>query len=294
MANVLKLVSGLAGATPLLRKYLSTYTSILHQARKKPRNGAPWPKSIDYIDAFAGSVTPQDKETQEYIDGSPMVAIKTNPGFDSFHFIDRDNSRIQNKILPLKGLYPSKKIEVHYGDCNYVLQNCILKSYTPTCGKRAFAFLDPYGLSLEWNTIQAIGNTKVIDVFINFPLMGIYRQLGDSPPDEALQETITKVMGCSEWFREAYKDSPQLTLPGINPRLERQNHRLAERLAQLYRTRLEKYCFEAVSRPVIMYNSNGGPLYALILASQKRLAVVKMHEIFDRMHRIHTTTKALD
>lgn len=63
--------------------------------------------------------------------------------------------------------------------------------------------------------------------------------------------------------------------------MERMRAGVTEKLVEYYRNRL-KTCFNEVSRAVIMRNSKKGPLYALILASQQKLAVQKMHEIFNR------------
>jgi three-Cys-motif partner protein len=268
----------------LLKEYLAAYTSILNRKRSSPPKPDEWPRAIIYIDAFAGSVTPWDKEAQEYIAGSPVVAISTVPNFDEFVFIDKDCKRLKENIAPLQGEYNDKDIKIYHGDCNEVLCRDVLPHYSPKCGKRAFIFLDPYGLELRWSTVEAIGETKVFDVFINFSVMGVYRQLGDSPPDEVNRRCIDDMMGCNDWFEAVYQESQQFTLPGLGAKLERQGHQLAERLAEFYRKRLAT-CFECVSRAVIMRNSKGGPLYALILASQKRLAVDKMHEIFDRRER---------
>jgi hypothetical protein len=93
-------------------------------------------------------------------------------------------------------------------------------------------------------------------------------------------------MGTDEWFPLAYKPTAQLSFFGnMEGALERQNYKLAENLTAFYKNRLKTRCFPFVSRPVIMRNSSGGPLYALILASHKELAVRKMHEIFDRRER---------
>ena len=37
-------------------------------------------------------------------------------------------------------------------------------------------FLDPYGMEVEWKTLQAVAATRAIDVWFLFPLAGLYRQ----------------------------------------------------------------------------------------------------------------------
>lgn len=36
--------------------------------------------------------------------------------------------------------------------------------------RRAVVFLDPFGMQVEWRTIERIGQTKAIDLWILFPL----------------------------------------------------------------------------------------------------------------------------
>ena len=53
------------------------------------------------------------------------------------------------------------------------------------------------------------------------------------------------------------------------------------KLAAIYANDLEAI-FEHVSDPVIMWNSKGGALYALVLASHAELAKTKMNQIVRR------------
>ena len=46
------------------------------------------------------------------------------------------------------------------GSCNEVLCGRIVPSLPYSSYKRAIAFLDPFGMSLEWDTLKAIASTK--------------------------------------------------------------------------------------------------------------------------------------
>lgn len=267
----------------LLREYLAAYTSIL----RAPKNQR-WCRACHYVDAFAGSVRPLAKEDYQFVDGSPLLALKNNPPFDSFTFIDKDAARIRECVEPLRKEFPlaASRMETHIGDCNDILLDTVLPRFSGrSCPERGFIFLDPYGTELSWETVSAVGKSEVYDILVNFSVMGIYRQLGTRPPTAANRDRINRMMGDESWFAEAYQPSRQLMLlESMAVPLERQGEKLAERLVELYRQRLTK-SFGHVSRAVIMRNSNGGPLYALILASHARVAVDKMHEIFDRRAR---------
>lgn len=267
----------------LLGKYLAAYTNILSSGQ-----GKKYCSSFHYIDAFAGSVEHIDKEQQTIIDGSPRIALKTNPRFHSYTFIEKSSSRVEERVLPLLEEFPEHKIRVLKGDCNVRLVEHVLPEFPRRQPNRAnklgFIFLDPYGINLKWETVKAFGDTNVFDVLINFSVMGIIRQCSETPPENSVCQSIDTLMGSHDWFHAVYQKSRQLTLFDMGPKLDRCGDQLAERLTKLYCTQLET-CFKHVSRPVIMRNRHGCPLYALILASQAKLAVDKMHEIFRSTER---------
>lgn len=266
----------------LLRNYLIAYTKIMTSEKIKS-----WCKSRHYVDAFAGATYHVDKESYELIEGSPRIALNLEPGFDTYSFIDMDRRRIKDTIDPLCDEYPekSKNIFTHCGDCNQILTEKILPQFPNKgfCPQRGFMFLDPYGINLNWSTVEAVANSGIFDVLINFSVMGVYRKLGDKLPCDCDRQKINALMGTEDWLKVAYAENKQMSLldlPELN-KFERRRHEIAERLVTFYQERLQT-CFKHVSRAVIMKNSSGGPMYALILASHAELAKKKMEEIFAR------------
>lgn len=263
----------------LLGEYLAAYTSIMNTPKVRS-----WCTGCYYIDAFAGSVTPWDKEMQQYIDGSPLVALNTSPDFDGYDFIEINAGRFKEKLEPLKDEFPAKVIHIHLGDSNEVIRKTILPQFSTRGGKRGFVFLDPYGLELIWETVEALGTAGVFDVFINFSVMGVTRQCSGIPPTGEHKAMINRLMGAEDWVDEVYTENQQRSLPGfekITCELERIKEKVTEKLIEYYRKRL-KTCFKHVSKHVIMRNKMNAPLYAMMLASQASLAVKKMNEIFAR------------
>jgi three-Cys-motif partner protein len=67
-------------------------------------------------------------------------------------------------------------------------------------------FLDPYGMSVEYATLQEIQRTAAIDVWYLFPLSGLYRQAAhskmDISPDK--EAAITRILGTDEWKARFY------------------------------------------------------------------------------------------
>ncbi|MBF2063480.1 MAG: three-Cys-motif partner protein TcmP [Calothrix sp. C42_A2020_038] len=266
----------------LLAKYLKAYSVIMNDQKKS------WLREYYYIDAFAGSVRPRAKEDeQRYIDGSPLRALQTEPKFDAYFFIDVSSRRIE-RIEMLREDFPHSRIEIYEGNCNNVLRDNIIPQIPYASKKRAFVFLDPYGLQVDWETIQDLANTKTCDIFINFSVMGVTRLLPkDQPPQSEALEQISKVMGSTDWINQIYQPPAQVQLSlfeNPEPTLSRETIR-AEWLASLYTEHLSSL-FPHVSKAVLMKNSTNSALYALCLASHNQTAVKITNDIFNRYEHL--------
>jgi len=267
----------------LLAKYLKAYSVIMNEQKKS------WLTAYYYIDAFAGSVRPRAKEDEErYIDGSPLRALQTEPRFDAYWFVDLNPQRVE-RVNKLREDFPEQVIQTYKGNCNDVLCNEIIPQIPYSSKKRAFVFLDPYGLQVDWETVRELANTRTCDIFVNFSVMGVTRLLPrEQAPDPSFVDQISKVMGNTEWINQIYRESPvtQLDLFGNPPEpVVRRDTIQAEWLASLYTEQL-KLLFKYVSRPVLMKNSTNSVLYALCLASHNEKAIKITNEIFNRYERL--------
>jgi three-Cys-motif partner protein len=267
----------------LLGKYLRAYSVIMNEQKKS------WLNSYYYIDAFAGSVMPKAKnDEQRYIEGSPLRALQTEPRFDGYWFIDRDPRRVE-RIARLRDSFPNCIIEIQQGNCNEVLRGEIIPKLPYSSKKRAFVFLDPYGLQIDWQTILELASTRTCDIFINFSIMGVTRLLPrDQSPNPEVIEQLNKVMGSTNWITQIYQEPPgtQLDLFG-NPEEPSLNRDTipAEWLASLYTEQLRSI-FPYVSQPVLMKNSTNSALYALCMASHNQTAIKITNEIFNLYERL--------
>lgn len=68
----------------IIREYASAYSKVLSNQQLI--------KSFAFIDGFAGSGKHLTKEGKE-IAGSPLIALKTDPPFKHYYFIDLDKSK---------------------------------------------------------------------------------------------------------------------------------------------------------------------------------------------------------
>jgi three-Cys-motif partner protein len=130
-----------------------------------------------YVDAFAGTgrcdVTVNGEKVT--VDGSARRALKINPPFGKFCFIELK----ARKLAALKALqteFPDKSIEIIQDGANIALKT-ICERYDCR-NSRAVLFLDPFGMHVEWLTLEAIAKTGAIDVWYLFPDSSLYRQAG--------------------------------------------------------------------------------------------------------------------
>lgn len=266
----------------LLAKYLKAYSTIMNEQKKS------WLRSYYYIDAFAGSVRPRAKDDeQRYIEGSPLRALQTEPGFDGYWFVDVSPRRIE-RVERLREEFPNCTIEIRQGNCNEVLRNDIIPRLPYSSKQRAFVFLDPYGLQIDWETVRELASTRTCDIFVNFSVMGVTRLLPrDQSPEPEVVEQLSKVMGSADWITQIYQEprGTQLDLFGNQePSLSRDTIP-SEWLARLYTDHLRSL-FPHVSEPVLMRNSTNSALYALCLASHNRTAINITNDIFKRHERL--------
>lgn len=267
----------------LLAKYLKAYSVIMNEQKKS------WLRAYYYIDAFAGSVRPRAKEDeQRYIDGSPLRALQTDPKFDGYWFIDVSSRRVE-RVQGLREEFPNCAVDVHLGDCNEVLCRTIVPKLPYSSKQRAFVFLDPYGLQVDWETVRELANTRTCDIFVNFSVMGVTRLLprDQAPPPEVIDQ-LNKVMGSTDWINQIYREPSEVQLGLFGSPAEPTSSREtipAEWLASLYTEQLRSL-FAYVSKPVLMRNSTNSVLYALCLASHNQTAIKITNDIFKRHERL--------
>jgi len=128
-------------------------------------------------------------------------------------------------------------------------------------------FLDPYGMQVEWETIECVARTKAIDMWLLFPLgIGVNRLLtrsGDIPSSWRVR--LNKLLGTSEWEEAFYRVERTRTLFDDD-----ETHVVKasqESIGVFFNNRL-KSVFEGVAeKPGVLRNSTGSPLYLLCFAA---------------------------
>jgi len=181
----------------IVKDYASAYSRIL-AAQTKP--------SLDHvcIDAFAGAGVHISKTTREYISGSPINALLVQPPFREYHLIDIDRQKVE---LLRERVKNRRDVHIHEGDCNRILLEKVFPNVRYENYRRGLCLLDPYGLQLDWKVIDTAGKMRSIDMFLNFPVADINRNVLWRHPegvDPADLRRMNEFWGDDSWRQIAY------------------------------------------------------------------------------------------
>jgi three-Cys-motif partner protein len=259
-----------------LEKYLRAYRTIFTQ-NEKARYFKTW-----YVDAFAGtgsrstSDTPlfeevyEDDETKGYLDGSAKIAIGLAEPFDHYLFIDKSKKHLDELKAAIARDHPKlvDRCIFERGDSNDVLKRwCAQRNWTK---ERAVVFLDPYGMQVEWNTIEGLAKTKAVDLWYLFPLgIGVSRLLTrDGQIPDSWQKRLDAIFGTTDWRTRFYEVQRTPTLFGDKDSVGRS---ASEEKIQEFVTERLKSCFAGVARGLILRNSRSNPLYLLCFAAANKV-----------------------
>jgi three-Cys-motif partner protein len=147
----------------IVEKYGAAYTKAFANARNLKKF---------YIDGFSGAGVHVSRTTGAQIEGSPARALKVIPPFDRFYFIDLDANKT-DYLRTACGARPD--IDIHTGDASQYLTHQLLPTIQYVKFNRALCLLDPYALQLDWEVILQAGQSRAVDMFLNFPVMDMNR-----------------------------------------------------------------------------------------------------------------------
>lgn len=149
---------------------------------------------------------------------------------------------------------------------------------------RGLIFLDPFGMDVEWSTIEEVAKTRALEIFMNFPVMALNRTVLRNDPNTLTEEQIQRMnrfWGSTEWRDDVYEEVR--TLFGT---IELKSHpTTGSRLGRLFKKRLETL-FPHVTHPLVMTNSRNAPLYCLIFAGHKPVGAKIVRDTFQRYERL--------
>jgi three-Cys-motif partner protein len=262
--------------TEIKLKALSEYMQFYQNALKHQKFET-W-----YVDAFAGTgdrheVTEKGglfenvglHTVEEILDGSARKALGIVPPFNHYWFSEQHKGRA-NALIALRTEFSSRDIRVTRGEANAELRT--LFGAPPWTNdpnhwrQRAVVFLDPYGMSVEWQTLAMLASTKRVDVWYLFPRKAVVQQLAHDIKgvDDAKRRKLAEIFGCDDWEDQFYRSGPKQG--GLFGELEPSKQRIADGndISAFARERL-KTLFTYVSQPLplLVKNCDFFELYCL-------------------------------
>jgi len=254
-----------------VKKYLAAYAKIMTKQRFR----------FAYVDAFAGTgyrtmkeensdelMLPEfaEQDAEAFLEGSARIALQVKPRFTRYIFIEKDQGRF-DELNKLKNDFPGlqKDIVLVNAEANEYL-NDLCQNYRWD-KHRAVLFLDPYGMQVTWNTVEAIAKTKAIDLWYLFPLgVAVNRLLKkDDRIDEVLKKRLDKIFGTTKWYEAFYKTETATSLFGEQAVTKKVAN--MEAIGQYFVKRMQKIFASVADNPLPLYNSRRNPLYLLCFAS---------------------------
>ena len=235
-----------------------------------------------YVDAFAGtgyretqaeSDAPDlfaeqvEAENAGFFDGSAKLALQVDPPFDRYVFIEKSPARMK-ELQSVKTDFHTiaDRIDFRQGDANECIPEFCRK--TDWQKTRAVLFLDPFGMSVNWTTMEVIARTKAIDLWILFPAgIGVNRLLKQNPNDisGAWQSKLDIFFGTSEWRNVFYKSSHEKTLFGEEMVVSKVPNAISA-ISGFYQERLRTIFPKVVSNPRYLCNSKNSPMFLFTFA----------------------------
>jgi three-Cys-motif partner protein len=237
-----------------------------------------------YLDAFAGEGAGLSRLTGEEFKGSARIALEVrSPGFTRYHFFEM-RRRARELATRLRAEYPGREITVHGGDCNTTLP-AALTSLRDVRWAPTFAFLDPDGMELAWETLELLANHKrgyraagstkpefKVELWMLFPTAGIVRTMAlDGQPISTTDVArATRLFGTDVW-RHIYEGRLRSRLSAAEAREEYLN---------LMRWRLENDLGYRWTHPLLLQNTRGVPLYHMIFGTDNQAGTNIMAHLY--------------
>jgi len=220
--------------------YLNAYVTVM---KKQPFN-------LTYVDGFAGSGASQPLsdevedqlqgvplfDASSIVEGSPTRALNVEPPFDRYVFIDSNPKNVES-LKSLLPQYPGRVVNIVEGDANDRLL-AFSKWMQPRRLERAVVFLDPFGLSVRWETIASLAATEKVDLWYLVPVQGMSRQIKSDGTFLQSAQKIDEIWGSTEWRGQAVKQGPLVEdlFGSVDQRLEKVAR--AEQFSEMFRQRL--------------------------------------------------------
>jgi three-Cys-motif partner protein len=170
--------------------YISRYVDVCAPARAKFLG--PGKAGAAFIDPFSGPGRARTRTSGQFIDGSPLIALKQEKAPFS-RVVLCDLAAVNTSALAQRTSAHARRRIILTEDCNEKVDELI--SHVPRHGLNV-ALVDAYGLTpLSFETIKKLAALPRMDLIINFPTNDMKRNLDR----EETKERIDRFLGTTAW-----------------------------------------------------------------------------------------------
>lgn len=284
-------------------KYVKAYLTIMNVYRDA--NG--W--KLLYFDGFAGSGTRNQEdaalEMQEAMDlfGQEVTSEDFNVyqgaaervvriegdntrSFDHYYFVDKSEENchaLQEKLAEYETAGKKHYLPKDANDAVKMLAST-LRNYG-NC--KALAFLDPFGMQINWSSIEVLKGLSV-DLWILVPTGVIINRLLEKTIDQqkglAHAEKLQTFFGMSETeIRSFFYTEKQVpTLFGDDETVITKAENSIRKIAQLYVERLKSIFPFVTEDPMVLYNNHNVPIFHFVFAAKNKTAMKIAQDIIKK------------
>jgi three-Cys-motif partner protein len=221
-----------------LQRYVNAFTTSM---RKK------WPE-LHYIDLFAGAGLERYKDTGKLGWGSPLIAAQAPYSFAQLHLCEKNQRKYEALAERVRRFFSSAQVIL--GDANDEVNTVLATIPRRTL---SLAFLDPYGLHLNFETLRTL-STRQVDLIILFPDRVDMLRNWEKVYEKDLDSNLDRVLGPAADWRGLRRETAARTW--------------ADGMRRLYVSQIESLGYSEFEYERI--EARGRPLYVLIFCSKDK------------------------
>ena len=197
--------------------------------------------------------------------GSPRRALEVHPHFDRYIFIEKDRDKLA-ELRKLESEYPDHADRMQFigEDANTVLDRlCKTTDWRRT---RAVLFLDPFGMQVDWTTVETVAKTKSVDLWYLFPAGAVTRLITrEGAPPEKWQLRLDRSLGDRRW-RDVFYPMSRIDDLFDDEKQTRERAIDIKRIEAYFRSRLQTIFVGVGKRALPLTNKTGFCMYLLFFA----------------------------
>lgn len=235
--------------------HLCHYLALTTHAMKDSRHFS----GLIYVDPFCGTgvCVARRLESLQRFPGSGLLAAGCKKPFDRLFLSDIDELAVQAIATRIRCLGVESEVVCRVGDANVVLRDTAVQIPPKAL---TIAFIDPYGLEIEFAAIDALTAHRRVDLIVFFPdAVDIVRNV-ESVYLPRKSDRLDRVLGLDCDWRSEFEALPN-----------REGAAVRDFFVDLYLRCLARLGYSHTGHKAI--RSPKGPIYRLVYASKSDLGL---------------------